>query len=59
MNLIEFTKIISDPSSISKGQTKGLDQILEEYPFFQSFPPSASRTTSTPRPSVSSLTTST
>jgi hypothetical protein len=36
MNLIEFTKIISDPSSISKGQTKGLDQILEEYPFFQS-----------------------
>lgn len=35
MNLIEFTKIISDPSSISKGQTKGLDQILEEYPFFQ------------------------
>lgn len=36
MNLIEFTKIISDPSSISKGQTKGLDLILEEYPFFQS-----------------------
>lgn len=36
MNLIEFTKIISDPSSISKGQTKGLDQILEDYPFFQS-----------------------
>lgn len=36
MNLIEFTKIISDPSSISKGQTKGLDKILEEYPFFQS-----------------------
>jgi len=35
MNLIEFTKIISDPSSISKGQTKGLDQILEDYPFFQ------------------------
>ncbi len=35
MNLIEFTKIISDPSSISKGQTKGLDQILEDYPYFQ------------------------
>ncbi len=35
MNLIEFTQIISDPSSISKGQTRGLDQILEEYPFFQ------------------------
>ncbi len=35
MNLIEFTKIISDPSSISKGQTRGLDQILEEYPYFQ------------------------
>lgn len=35
MNLIEFTKIISDPSSISKGQTRGLDKILEEYPFFQ------------------------
>ncbi len=35
MNLIEFTKIISDPSSISKGQTRGLDKVLEEYPFFQ------------------------
>ncbi len=35
MNLIEFTKIISDPSSISKGQTRGLDKILEDYPFFQ------------------------
>jgi hypothetical protein len=35
MNLIEFTKIVSDPSSISKRQTRGLDKILEEYPFFQ------------------------
>jgi hypothetical protein len=35
MNLIEFTKIISDPSGISKGQTRGLDQILQEYPYFQ------------------------
>jgi len=36
MNLIEFKKIISQPSEINKEQTRGLDHILEEYPYFQS-----------------------
>jgi hypothetical protein len=35
MNLIEFSKIISNPSVISKRQTRGLAGIVEEYPFFQ------------------------
>lgn len=35
MNLIEFSKILSDPSAITKGQTRGLDRILEEHPYFQ------------------------
>ncbi len=35
MNLIEFSKILSNPSAISKGQTRGLDQVLEEHPYFQ------------------------
>ena len=35
MNLIEFSQIISNPSGISKGQTHGLTEILDEYPYFQ------------------------
>ncbi len=35
MNLIEFSKILSNPSAISKGQTRGLDQVIEEHPYFQ------------------------
>ena len=35
MNLIEFSQIISNPSGISKGQTRGLAEILDQYPYFQ------------------------
>ncbi len=35
MNLIEFSTIISNPSDISKGQTRDLSRMLDEYPFFQ------------------------
>lgn len=35
MNLIEFSKILSNPSAISKGQTRDLDQVIEEHPYFQ------------------------
>jgi hypothetical protein len=36
MNLIEFNKILKKPADIRKEDTRGLEQILQEYPFFQS-----------------------
>ena len=36
MNLIEFNKILKKPAEIKKEETRGLEQILQEYPFFQS-----------------------
>ena len=35
MNLIEFNKILSKPHSIRKDQIAGLQQIIDEYPYFQ------------------------
>ena len=35
MNLIEFNKILSQPSQIKKGQIQGLSELIEEYPYFQ------------------------
>jgi len=35
MNLIEFNKILIQPSQIKKDQIDGLKTIIEEYPFFQ------------------------
>jgi len=35
MNLIEFNKILIQPSQIKKDQIGGLKTIIEEYPFFQ------------------------
>ena len=35
MNLIEFNKILSEPNQIRKDQIKGLNTIIDEYPFFQ------------------------
>lgn len=35
MNLIEFNKILSKPHGIRKDQIVGLQQIIEEYPYFQ------------------------
>ncbi|UCE93031.1 MAG: hypothetical protein JSV73_09450 [Flavobacteriaceae bacterium] len=35
MNLIEFNKILSDPHGIRKDQIAGLQQIIDEYPYFQ------------------------
>ena len=35
MNLIEFNKILSQPDQIKKGQIAGLQQITEQYPYFQ------------------------
>ena len=35
MNLIEFNKILSQPNQIKKNQISGLNNIIEEYPYFQ------------------------
>ena len=35
MNLIEFSTIIANPSEISKGQTRDLSRMLDEFHFFQ------------------------
>ena len=35
MNLIEFNKILSQPNQIKKSQISGLNNIIEEYPYFQ------------------------
>ncbi len=35
MNLIEFNEILSQPELIKKGQIKGLQEITEQYPYFQ------------------------
>ena len=34
MNLIEFNKILIQPSQIKKDQIVGLHEIIEEYPYF-------------------------
>jgi len=35
MNLIEFNEILSQPDQIKKGQIEGLQEITEQYPYFQ------------------------
>ncbi|MCA0933713.1 hypothetical protein LCM02_14730 [Lutimonas saemankumensis] len=35
MNLIEFNKILTNPHGIRKDQIAGLQQIIDEYPYFQ------------------------
>ncbi|WKK65277.1 hypothetical protein [Lutimonas zeaxanthinifaciens] len=35
MNLIEFNKILANPQGIRKDQIAGLQQIINEYPYFQ------------------------
>jgi len=35
MNLIEFTKILSDPLHVEAEQVSGLESIVQEYPYFQ------------------------
>ncbi len=36
MNLIEFTNNLKDPRNTSADQTRGLEDILEAFPYFQS-----------------------
>ncbi len=35
MNIIEFTEILKQPKSINRNQTADLEDILEEFPYFQ------------------------
>ena len=35
MNIIEFTNSLNHPKEISVNQTKDLEIILEEFPYFQ------------------------
>ncbi|MCK0132037.1 hypothetical protein MWU59_11060 [Flavobacteriaceae bacterium F08102] len=35
MNITEFTRLLQDPSSISSDQTKEMEDILDNYPYFQ------------------------